>query len=235
MVVNPSDRPWYGSSQIGEFRLRPTDTRADEIRLLKRCEQLATNPPVDEYRGLRLYDAGWEWSVFHHGEHVFKIPAGRFPEISDPRYLHNASLNHQKILAYLDPGFVAKTEFHPGFIQQEFVESRLTDVLDIRAIGPKLRKNLQRFFSQLDSLLNRERWLPDIQFETKGHGLLMRNWVIDLRGVPKLFDFTSYCDPFRLQEQQMNLAVAACANQLAHVQTWLQTEISIDTPDRHAR
>lgn len=203
--MTPEDRPWYGSSRNGDFRFHVTDSVSDEDELLRVCDERSTKPAVEMFRGYEYVDSGWEWSVFRDDKHVYKIPSGRFDEVSDPRYMLNAEINYLKILRYVDEKYVAKTQFHADFIQQEFIGARHTDTVDLRQVDPPTRKELICLFSSLLILLQREDWLPDLDIEPRNGIVEMKNWLLDRSGTPKIIDFTSYCDVFRLSERRLLL------------------------------
>jgi hypothetical protein len=195
----------YGSSRKGEYRLLETDSDTSESELLAVCIERSLKPAVDTFRGLAFVDSGWEWSIFRHGIHVFKIPSGRFKEVSNPRYLLNAEINYQKILRYVDEKYAAETQFNTDFIQQELIDAQRIETIDLRKVAEATRKELICLFSRLLILLQREDWLPDLDIELKNGRVEMKNWLFDRNGIPKIIDFTSYCDVFRLNERRLQL------------------------------
>lgn len=203
--MTPEDRPWFGSSHKGDYRLHATDSESDEDDLLRVCEERSARPAITVFRGLEYIDSGWEWSVFRNNQRVAKIPSGRFKEVSDPRYVRNAELNYLKILRYVDEMYVATTQFGVESIEQEFIDARRTDTIDLRQVDPPTRKELIGLFSSLLILLQREEWLPDLDIEPRNGIVEMKNWLLDRSGVPKLIDFTSYCDVFRLSERRLQI------------------------------
>lgn len=54
-------------------------------------------------------------------------------------------------------------------------------------------------------LLQREDWLPDLDIESKNGSVEMKNGLLDRSGVPKIIDFTSYYDVFRLSERRLQM------------------------------
>jgi hypothetical protein len=204
--MTPEDRPWFGSSRKGEYRFHDTDLERDVDRLLRVCnDERSTKPAIETFRDFEYVDSGWEWSVFRHQDHVYKIPSGRFEEVSDPRYMLNAEINYLKILRYVDEKYVAKTQFLADFIEQEFIDARHIDTIDLRRVDQPTRKELICLFSSLLILLQQEDWLPDLDIEPKNGRVEMKNWLVDRSGIPKIIDFTSYCDAFRLNEQRLQL------------------------------
>ena len=76
------------------------------------CKQRANDvKPCKVFQSYPFLDFGWEWSVFRDNETVIKVPAGIFPETSDPRYLENTEYNYSAIGRYIDPAFIAETQF----------------------------------------------------------------------------------------------------------------------------
>jgi hypothetical protein len=204
--MTPEDRPWYGSSRKGDFRLHVTDSESDEEELLRICnDERSIRPAIETFRDFEFIDSGWEWSVFRHPHQVYKIPSGRFKEVSDPRYMLNTEINFLKILRCVGERYVAETQFHADFIQQEFIDARHTDIIDLRQVDQPTRKELIRLFSSLLILLQREDWLPDLDIEPKHGTIEMKNWLLDRSGIPKIVDFTSYCDVFRLSERRLQV------------------------------
>lgn len=204
--MTPEDRPWYGSSRKGDYRFHDTDSEHDEDELLRVCnDERSTKPAIETFRGFEFVDSGWEWSVFRHHRHVYKIPSGRFEEVSDPRYMLNSEINYLKILRYVDEKYVAETQFHAEFIRQEFIDARHTDTVDLRHVDQPTRKELICLFSSLLILLQQEDWLPDLDIEPKNGIVEIKNWLLDRSGVPKVIDFTSYCDVFRLSERRLQI------------------------------
>lgn len=201
--MHPSTRSWYGSCEKDDYRLLDTDSEEDENQLWKVCEELARKPPITEFRGLEYLDSGWEWSVFRDGNYVIKIPAGRFPEVGDQLYIANAEINQREILRHVPERFVAVTTFHPGFLRQEWINTRHIDTVNLREVDQPIRKELIQLFSGLLSLLRTEDWLPDLDIEPKNGVIQMKNWLLDHNGVPKIVDFTSYYDVFRLSERRL--------------------------------
>jgi hypothetical protein len=201
MPLTPNERPSYGSSKKGEYRVLPTD---DESSLWTSCNQQADVAPVMTHRGLPYIDSGWEFSVFKDGNEMVKIPSGRFEEVRDPRYIANAELNYQKILKYVDAQFVATTRFCGVCIRQEFIESQRRDSINVRDLPEPTRSSVRCVLSGLLSLLCHEEWLPDLDIEPSEDGVIwLKNWMIDRSGIPKLFDFTTYYDVFRLDERRL--------------------------------
>jgi hypothetical protein len=202
--MTPELRPWYGSSHKGEFRLHTTDTDHDEHRLFQSCCQRADKPPITQFRELEYLDSGWEYSVFRNESHVIKIPSRRFAEVSNPRYLANAEINYQKILTHVGERFVAETQFNSEFIQQERIDARHVDTVELRNVDQPTRSELVPMFSGLLTMLRQEDWLPDLDIEPK-HGVVkLKNWLLDRNGVPKIIDFTTYYDVFRLNQRRLN-------------------------------
>lgn len=204
--MTPEDRPWYGSSRKGQYRLLDTDLERDEDQLFTVCNvERSIKPAIETFRGYEYVDSGWEWSVFRHRHQVYKVPSGRFEEVSDPRYMLNAEINYLKILRYVDQRYVAETQFHADFIEQEFIDARHTDTLDLRQVDHPIREDLICMFSTLLILLQREDWLPDLDIEPKDGRVQMKNWLIDRCGIPKIIDFTSYYDVLRLNKRRLEI------------------------------
>lgn len=189
-MLTPKDRPWYGSSEKGQYRLQPGD---DENSLWRSCNR-QQNQRKRRTEYLPGYDFisphSWEFSVFRKGASVFKVPAGIFDEVGDPRYIENAERNYGKILKYVGHEFVATTEFHSGMIVQEWIE-------DGRAKDPA---KLKQLCVALLPLLENEDWLPDLDIRVKnGQVEYKSNILFDDEGCPKLIDFTTYYDVLRLE------------------------------------
>ena len=198
-----ANRPWYGSSQKGEYRMWPADTETEEGFLLAECEQLAAQEPINSLAGAEFLGCGWEWSVFRQQETVVKIPAGRFFEVADARYLQNTAENYAKILNYVDRQFVAETAFGRGRIQQEYISSPSVEWIRIAELPPSTKRAFQRLISGLQNLLLQEDWMPDLDIIPQDGWLERKNWLIDPTGTPKIIDFTSYYDCFRLSERRL--------------------------------
>lgn len=203
LLMTPEDRPWFGSSEKGKFRLREGDDDSAVSQLFQECMRRAETPPVIEYRGLAYIDSGWEFSVFRHGLDVIKIPAGRFAEVSDPLYFKNAERNYYKIIEHVGERFVAATQFTSAFITQERIDFRPIDRVELRTLRQPERGELVRMFSRLLNLLDQEDWLPDLAIELRHDMLEMKNWLFDRNGVPKIVDFTTYYDGFRLSARRL--------------------------------
>lgn len=204
--MTPEVRPWYGSSRKGEYRLLDTDSARHEDQLFAICnDERSTKPAIETFRGYEYLDSGWEWSVFRHRHHVYKVPSGRFEEVSDPRYMLNTEINYLKILRYVDERYVAETQFHSDFIEQEFIDARHTDTLDLKHVDQPTRMDLICMFSSLLILLQREDWLPDLDIEPNDGIVEMKNWHIDRSGIPKIIDFTSYYDVLRLSKRRLDI------------------------------
>ena len=212
MPLTPKEKPWYGSSQKGVYRVLPSD---DEGSLWRACNQQAEAIPVMTHLGMPYIDSGWEWSAFRDGNEIVKIPSGRFEEVRDPRYIENAQLNYQKILKYVDAQFVAKTDFCGDCIRQEFIEFQPRDRINLRNLLELTRTGVRCLFSGLLSLLFHEEWLPDLDIEPTSDGVItLKNWMIDKTGIPKLFDFTTYYDVFRLDERRLRHELPIRAHRL---------------------
>jgi hypothetical protein len=204
--MTPEDRPWYGSSRKGEYRLLDTDSERDEDQLFTMCNvERSIKPAIETFGSYEYVDSGWEWSVFRDRHHVYKIPSGRFEEVRDPRYMLNTEINYWKILRYIDERYVAETQFHADFIEQEFIDARQTDTLDLRHVDQPTRKDLVCLLSSLLILLQREDWLPDLDIEPKNGSIQLKNWLIDRCGIPKIIDFTSYYDVLRLTKRRLEI------------------------------
>lgn len=198
-----ANRPWYGSSKKGEYRMRLGDAADDEHLLLAECEREAARIPFNSLPGAEYIGCGWEWSVFRLHETVVKIPAGRFVEVADPRYLQNSAENYVKILRYIDRTFVAETTFSCGRIHQEYIPSQSADWIQLAELPSITRQAIRRMFSGLSDLLEQEDWMPDLDIIPQDGWLEQKNWLIDLAGMPKIIDFTSYYDYFRLSERRL--------------------------------
>jgi hypothetical protein len=203
MNLTPNDRPWFGSSRKGEYRLFTTDSDKDENGLYESCKRQAKTSPVQSFRGYEYIGSGWEWSSFRDGNDVFKIPSGRFDEVGDPRYLFHSEINCQKLLRYVDEEFVAKTNFFNDHIRQEFIDAQKDEWIDLRIVPEPTRGALVRLISGLIVLLHQEDWLPDLDIQSNDGWIERKNWLIDHRGIPKIFDFTTYYDVFRLNESRL--------------------------------
>ena len=130
--MTPEDRPWYGSSSKGEYRLLDSDSESDEDQLLRVCQERSTKPAIETFRGF------------------------------------------------------------------EYV-----DTIDLRNVDQPTRKELICLFASLLILLQREDWIPDLEIQPKNGIVEMKNWLLDRSGVPKIIDFTSYTDVFRLSERRL--------------------------------
>ena len=75
----------------------------------------------------------------------------------------------------------------------------------MREVDQPLREQLIHLFSGLLSLLRTEDWLPDLDIEPKNGVVEMKNWLLDRNGVPKIVDFTTYYDVFRLSERRLRM------------------------------
>lgn len=184
--------PWYASSHLNVFRLSGKGT--GEGDLWQSCKaQGDRHPNVQHYRSLELIGAGWEYSVFREGAWVFKIPSGKFAEVSTVEYFRNSRENYELLRTYLGDEYVATTFFENDFIRQEWLST---------VTSPPSSLHMKEICLRLLRLLTDRMWLPDVRpecdFITKPW-----NFHVDANGIPKLIDFTAYYDVFRLYEARM--------------------------------
>lgn len=204
MNITIKTRPWYGSSKKNEYRLSSDDTNEDEYILYNQCKEASKKDPVKYLNNHKYIKSGWEWSVFQCDNKVYRIPSGRFEEVNNIKYLHNAKINYHKILHHVNEEYITKTFFYDDYIEQELIVDG--EELEIDKVSNYTKIHLYNLCYQLSNLLREEDWLPDLMngsncdFEKN---LLKKNLLINKAGIPKLFDFTTYYDVFRLNEKRM--------------------------------
>jgi len=199
--------PTYGSCRKGEYRIsRENPAKTAELLKCACHSKVRTTPSRSVFQSYEfLKPGGWEWSVFKDNGNAIKVPAGIFPETSDPRYLENTKQNLSVIGRYVDPMFIAETRFSetpPNITQPLFKRSgEVLDVFFTQCDARKWRLLCEQFLRLLDA----EEWLPDldIRFDSDASdhfGIL--NVMTDEHDIPKLIDFTAYFDEFRLYEER---------------------------------
>jgi hypothetical protein len=198
----------YGSIQKGTYRLGaylyclPDELENIEHYLWKFVTRTArTKRPVIDYENFQFIRAGWEWSVFQRDDKtVIKIPAGIFPEICDPQYLKNTEFSYHQLLRFFPKHFVANTSFarnkNANVQLQEFVFGDV-NVVNGHGTSYRLRLNLIDFARSALEMLAAWNWLPDFDIRKSQDGFTLRN-VMFAGDTPKIIDFTSYYDAFRL-------------------------------------
>jgi hypothetical protein len=201
-----SKYPSFGSCEKGKYRLYGIYDEKELNRIqgeiFYACKQRAKNcPPCQTFQSYRYLNFGWEWSVFEGGNEVIKIPAGIFPETSDPRYLASVKHNRSVICKYVGEQFIAKTDFPES--QSNLIRQSKLNPLPERILYKNIDKNhWKQFCKKLICLLDNEDWLPDLDIHKHSDGFDIRSVMEDENKIPKIMDFTAYFDVFRLYEEK---------------------------------
>jgi hypothetical protein len=143
---------------------------------------------------MKYIGSGWEYSIFDDGQHVIKIPSGRFAEVNSTRYYANAQANYDLLRHYLGEEYVANTHFEDGVIRQEKIND------SHQVASPAQMKIL---CERLIRLLTEVLWLPDTEPQKDNFLQRPKNFLIQQDGTPRLIDFTAYYDVFRLSPNRL--------------------------------
>jgi hypothetical protein len=202
--------PASGSCEKGIYRVHGEgDLEEIQDKIYKACNRkFGESTPLQEFRSYTFLNWGWEWSVFRHNDEIIKVPAGIFPDVSDPKYLQNAKHNYSVIQKYLDPAFLAKTEFCEG--SPNIIRQRELKPIPKRILFKTCdRAKWLLLFEQLLKLLNGEAWLPDLDIKLPKDTVSENSTWFEIHSVmmgddeiPQIMDFTAYFDVFRLYKER---------------------------------
>jgi hypothetical protein len=206
----------YGS--IYTFRLESkSDLSKLQLNLLEKKLWLQiktkaiTKKPIKDYNNFDFLGNGWEWSVFKKDEGtVLKIPVGIFPEVNEEKYLKNTEEAFAKILTYFPKKFVANTKFirsnSLNIIEQEYINGKSDQIILNDEFDKKLLQNTNEFLGYAETMLNKEKWIPDFNIKKIADGFQFRV-LYNKENMPKITDFTWYYDPFRLFHERTEKVV----------------------------
>lgn len=227
----------YGNIKKDFYRLSYSNKSQTEMEKIESALwkfvniQVETNHPLKKFRDHQFVSSGWEWSVFKKNDNnVIKIPAQIFSEVSDKKYLENTEFAYKKISEFFPPRFLVKTSFERinslNTITQEYVNGE-EDVDIIKFIKNKIfTSNLKHFLNCSLLMLEKYNWLPDLSIQKTDNGFKMRNIVFQNKDlIPKIIDFTSYYDVFRLYSQRTTLEIKSKKKQIQEVISWLDLRI----------
>ncbi|MBL7078142.1 hypothetical protein ISS42_00595 [Candidatus Shapirobacteria bacterium] len=198
----------YANTKPGFYRLQSlqisgVDIEQVESKFWEFIVSLAdSKQPRNFFKTYEFVDAGWEWSVFRKdNQTVIKIPAEIFLEVNDKRYLENTEFAYQKILDYFPVKFVAQTSFERSnglnIMEQDYIVGKDNESIGYNTKNLELLKNIRKFLESALQMLNDYQWLPDFDIRRVFGGFRLRNVIIQ-KNIPKIVDFTSYYDVYKL-------------------------------------
>jgi len=227
----------YGNIKIDFYRLSYFNKNQAEMEKIESIflefinKQAQTVSPIKNFKNYPFINSGWEWSVFKKNDNsVIKVPAQIFSEVSDKKYLENTEFAYKKISEFFPARFLVKTSFKRvnslNTITQEYINGE-EDIDIIKSIKNKVFvSNLKSFLNCSLLMLEKYDWLPDLSIQKTDNGFKMRNLVFQNKDlIPKIIDFTSYYDVFRLHPQRTNLEAESKKKQIQEVVSWLDLEI----------
>lgn len=227
----------YGNIKKDFYRLSYSNKSQTEMEKIESALwkfvniQVETNHPLKKFRDHQFVSSGWEWSVFKKNDNnVIKIPAQIFSEVSDKKYLENTEFAYKKISEFFPPRFLVKTSFERvddlNTITQEYIHGK-EDMDIIKFTKNKaFVSNLKNFLNCSLLMLEKYDWLPDLSIQKTDNGFKMRNIVFQNKTlIPKIIDFTSYYDVFRLYSQRTTFEIKNKKKQIQEVISWLNLRI----------
>jgi len=227
----------YGNTENGFYRLSYPDKNQSEMEKIESVfwefinKRVQTALPVKKFKNYLYINSGWEWSVFKkNNKSIVKIPAQIFPEVSDKRYLKNTEFAYREISKFFPSRFIAKTKVEEvdsrNLITQEYIKGK-EDIKIVDLIkNKKCTSNLKDFLKYSLIMLEKKTWLPDFNIERTKDGFSIRNIIFqDKDFVPKIIDFTSYYDVFRLYPQRTDTEVKYKTKQIKESLSWFDLEI----------
>ncbi len=211
-------KPTFGSIRAEDFRFK-RELPADQLLLMYRdferecIDKQATTIARREYKSLPFIRAGWEWSVFRLDDwSVVKIPAGIFTEVADERYLENSREAYLQLGRFFPAAFIAKSQFRReddlSIIEQEYIEGPWAIEVVYDEIDFQLKGRLVEFLSAAKQMVMELHWNPDFHLNPSPAGFKLRNTMLQIStGLPKLIDFTSLIDTYRIFPQMTERVV----------------------------
>jgi hypothetical protein len=224
----------YGNSNKGFFRLESLLTSKDIIEKIEAdfWELISTvSFSRKRRRTYKLYsflNAGWEWSVFSKdNKNIIKVPSEVFPEINDSRYLVNTEVSYNKILKYFSKDYVARSKFmrvdNLNTIEQEFIRGKDNNIIGFNTKNLELLNNIKEFLKYALKMLSEEQWLPDFNIQRLNHGFQFNNVIIESKTfIPKIIDFTSYYDVYRLYPMRTKEEIEFKSKQVNDFIDWIE-------------
>ncbi|HSX10050.1 MAG TPA: hypothetical protein VLF93_07895 [Candidatus Saccharimonadales bacterium] len=177
-------------------------------------EKATSEPPETHplFPGARRLNYGWEWVVYllPGDTSVAKVPRGIFPEVNKPEYLEYAQEAYLACRAEI-PLFTTKTRFERRKGTNIIYQQRLDGTL-VRSIRPgELPSDQRSSYRDLGkgmlTMLDIHRWMPDLQLHHSDDGSWKIWDVMNVQGLPTLYDFTSAYDEFRLNPERTDLEI----------------------------
>jgi hypothetical protein len=222
----------YGAIGLSDFRLEKFLDLSNrqlvyvEKNFWKFIENISLQiKPIDKYKNFQYLNSGWEWSVFLYSKFVYKIPAGIFPEINDPRYLKSSQISYNTIQKYIHFKFVAQTNFdrqnNQNIITQEYIQGKSNFKIGYHTQNRLLLNNLSELLESMLVMLSDQKWLPDFDIHRGPGGFVVKNIIIDKSNCPKIIDFTSYYDVYRLYPYRQQVEVRSKRRQIKDFLTWV--------------
>lgn len=138
---------------------------------------------------------------------VVKVPRGVFPEVNEPAYLMDANDAYEASRQHISP-FILETVFDRVEDTNVLFQGRLSNTarwrdFDKHKETPKLKSSLKLLGEGFYSMLEEYQWMPDIQLEQLGDGR-WRTWDIAIEDdEPRIYDWTTIYDPYRLSPDTM--------------------------------
>ncbi len=207
-----------------------TELALEESKLWKAIKEIADNSisPRKHFKffpGSKLIGYGWEWAVYElkSNKKVVKIPAGTFSEANNSLYLKNTEYAYKVCKKYLSP-FVANSTFIRKIVSGKptnlFYQKRLkgneTFFIKVDKLPDKTKKTLIELGGGMLDLLDQHQWMPDINLYKKTRDDGKEGWnvwnLIIEDGEPRIFDFTTYYDVFRLYPQRAKVEIETKGN-----------------------
>jgi len=184
--------------------------------------------PINVYKKLKYLGSGWEWSVFLDKNKAIKIPSGVFSEVNDQEYLNNSKQAYEIIQKYIPKKFVAETSFYRknelNIIDQEYIEGKANFVIGYHTKNKRLLNNLEKFLESSLVLLEKQKWLPDLDIHRKQGGFALNNVIFNKYNCPKIVDFTAYYDVFRLYPYRQKIEIKLKSKKIKDLLKWVKTK-----------
>ena len=225
----------YASIQQGDYRLQaylggsPQEVDNIEGKLWDFItQQASTLRSVTEYDSFPYIDSGWEWSIFQKdATTVVKIPAGIFPEVDAEAYLKNTQYAYEALLRFFPQASIAQTVFlrqnNQNIQIQEYIYRKKNYYIGYNTRNQIMLENIASFLTSALQMLEQQEWLPDFDVRRARGGFVLRNVIIEKQThIPKIIDFTSYYDTFRLYSERKDRQVAHKKQTMKDLLTWIR-------------
>lgn len=227
----------YGSTKEGFYRLNKfLELSNKEIKEIEGrlwdfiWEKSQAKKPKRKFKNYKFIGAGWEWSVFlKNDKTIIKIPAEIFPEVKSQRYLNNTRLAYQKIKNYFPSEFIATSKFYRdkniNILEQNHIKGKDNYVVGYNTKNKTALKKIIPFLKCALNMLQEYEWLPDFDIKRARGGFTFKNVIFEINTfTPKIIDFTSYYDVYRMYPTRKDYELKEKARRIKDFLGWINNK-----------